>query len=692
MRIDIIEQIFIYIFYSILEIQPIEEDLFEKVENKKFIRDENLFYKNRFNKYDNDTTKHSKNTKVEIKNLYIKNFLLDFKTEIVDRGDSFFKNNFFKKLEEYISVYENVKISGEKDPIKRKELKKTKLKNKSKISFESMDNNFTPSDIFRVNNVKYNKLLNTIIYNDDMLSDNNVKTIKINKNFKDILDDKNKLLEYFKIISMAYDIIVKYYYLPTDLSQFEKDAYLSYYLGKFLERQSNQIELKYLNQNIPDIREELFTNDIKKLVKFEVFNPDENEEMEDLLCENINNIRNKIYKDENILQNEEKNILKINIEDSSILKEKCLRIFLIWNTLFITLFRKNYKYVRFLEKTSFSFMIVNDFYEIENSKNKDDLTSTSLFVYLFSRLFFLDKPASDDVDDSSNDAKDPNFMILKKLDKNIHNLKEIRVSNKLEENEVNTPINRFYNDLNDYLFNTNDENFEINLKENQQKSLNYYNIPNRFVAFYPEIFKILWSDLDLTTKKFLFFGYNQKFNSTFKIKMDKTPNNVIFRNLINDIIIDNSIIDTTKLKIIPFFKSEQRSHIFYFLKFPNDKFEETKKHLSLLKERIISNEDLDKIKSYDALFKFVNEAKFSVKHIYEIYDFIFKLLFTEIKQKILESIKLFDMVFYDVVNDNEDLFNDKDSDFRSKFTKFFKYTLSFRKFEVLSGIYFYILL
>ena len=114
--------------------------------------------------------------------------------------------------------------------------------------------------------------------------------------------------------------------------------------------------------------------------------------------------------------------------------------------------------------------------------------------------------------------------------------------------------------------------------------------------------------------------------------------------------------------------------------------------MSLLKERIISNEDLDKIKSYDALFKFVNEAKFSVKHIYEIYDFIFKLLFTEIKQKILESIKLFDMVFYDVVNDNEDLFNDKDSDFRSKFTKFFKYTLSFRKFEVLSGIYFYILL
>ena len=83
-----------------------------------------------------------------------------------------------------------------------------------------------PSQIFKVENLKYNKMLNTIIFKDEgpfkiktgkeiqideLRIIKTLEQIKHNDNFNDIIQDKSTQLKYMKIMTMVYDLIVKFY-------------------------------------------------------------------------------------------------------------------------------------------------------------------------------------------------------------------------------------------------------------------------------------------------------------------------------------------------------------------------------------------------------------------------------------------------------------------------------------------------
>jgi hypothetical protein len=803
--------------------------LFKKAEGTKLINSENPFYKQRFLNDVSDLPKDE--DLIKINNLYIRNFISKFKQEIIKKPNSFFYKAFHKQLKQYLSATEAFK---QKKDSKRK-LKKLNFElfyaKKCREPLENFDNLLYPDDLYKVEKTSLNKILNIIIFCDqkklsaeskleisNLYNLQSENEIYFKENFKDILDDRFKLLKYLKLTSMTYDLVVKHYYFPKNISFEENNAYLGFYLQKFLERQFNQIELQYLNQNINEIKDSLFEKDVLKLLelqldiseskyvfeeKFETYLSDEllsirNEAFSDendldefggkhkkrkfednnsnnkthLTTLNINNNNNRTrrpntnlnnninettnnnynqtnkngFNNANItynptcnsnnpkdLNNKSKEVKKYldlngkllaeeNIEDLLSFKEKCLRIFSVWNTLFIILFRKNFKYVKFLENLSFSNQLINQFYENTSLQNvhTNDICFKSPYLYLFSRLFFLEQPlfkedekannnSYDDDKISQNLKKNELIFVFKKIDKNIKKLNEVRLLGKLEENELITPNGIFYADLNEYLINIPDETFEKNIKELGQKSLNCYRTLNKFNNFYPGIFGKIWSILDESTKKTLFFGLNESnyealVNNNF-INFSKTAfyEEIIKKVFERESILDqenkivgafekdyfynnnknNNVFKYKDLKIVSFFRSEQRSHIFNYLKFPTEKFDECKKAILALPMKGITLDDIERYKNFESLFKFINESKFGLKYIYDFYNFIFDKLFKGIKTKLREVIIENEKLLISVVNNNREFFEVAKN--RIKFIKFFKYILTMKKYETIKS-------
>jgi len=832
-QMSIFEKVFTYIYLILFDEMPNVNKIFDKVKSNNEIKTENLFYKERF-KNDNYIKKQEEEKSNTLDNLYIEKFMNLFNNEIIKKYDSFFEKGFYKKVKEYIKHREpnNNKFDTNKTEDLHFDLY---FAERVKEPLENFDNILYCDDIFKIQKTTFNKLLNIIITSKEERL-NLVKNIKISNlnnikrkddivyhnNFKDILGESDKLLKYLKYVSMTYDLIVKHFYLPQENSKNkkkinntknlpekvidseeelkevfyiqksneilkdEKDAYMSFYLKIFLERQFDLMSIQYLNQNIPEIKEKLFENDILKLLRFpinisgskyceennldlfisdenisirnEIFNHEYN--LEDQITKNkINELKNKkksfpkkiskfkdadritqqsnkikspikhptiintiennnynsnitgysevfeslIIIDEDLMFDSDKNALfKEKKEELLTLKKKCLKIYLIWNTLFIVLFQKNFKFLKFLENISFCKYLCQEFKEINffNPLENNDITYRSNYLYLFSRLFFLEKPIIEEefkYNKGNEKKKLENNPIIfyKKIDLNLKKLNEVRLLNKLDENEIVTPITNFYTELNNHLFQNLEENYENNIKNNNQKSLNNYSIPDRFKEFYPGIFATVWSILKENIKKILFYGLNESYSEIIVSEDLNLFNQIEFyqglikkieqnfekikENLLNSKEGENKQINCMykDIKIIPFFCPEQRSHLFHFLKFPTDFFEECKKSIMALPEKL--SFDIDKFKNYESLFKFLNESKskIRIKYINDVYNIIFEKLFKPIKLKLREIINENDALLIKIVKSNKGFF--ENSKFRVKFVKFFKYILTMKK-------------
>lgn len=812
-------------YLVLFEEAPNANHLFQKTREIEIIKSENAFYKQRFN---NDKSNLPKDEDtIELDNLYLKTFLSTFKRDIIKKPNSYFYNVFHKNLKKYLYATETKKKNN-----------KSSLKNlnsnllypkKARENLDNFDNLLYPDDIYKVEKTVLNKILNIIIFTENKKVRNesdfdisklcNLKSedeIYFNDNFKEIFEDRFKLLKYLKLITMTYDLVVKHFYLPKNISFDEKNAYLGFYLQKFSERQFNQIQIQFLNQNISEIKDSLFENDVLKLLEFnfdisersyalegnfdlfvsdetlsvrnEVFNDENdfdeftgnhkkrnknnnknnhNNNLTTLNTKNNNNntkrfntnFNNYNYINEtnnanqtngnksgfnNVINNTIDNNLnnkgaaanfdskgKLVTEESIELlpsfKEKCLKVFSIWNTLFIVLFRKNFKYVKFLENLSFSKLLVTEYMHKLMQKDFDinDVCFKSPFLYLFSRLFFLEQPLIKEntnnnninKNDSKLNNKGVNF-VFKKIDKNIKKLNEVRLLGRLDENDIITPIRTFYADINEYLFNIPEEEFDKRIKEGKDKSINSYHAADKFNNFYPGIFTKIWSTLDERTKKVLFFGLNEhnyeafahnNLNSNFsqpefyqgliktvlereedlKENIEGTKSMFSEKAYANDNNFENNEKKNNKafifgeFKIISFFRSEQRSHIFNYLKFPNEKFDECKKAILALPVKGITLDEIDRFKNFESLFKFINESKFSLKYIYDVYSAIFDKMFKEIKIKLKEMVSEYENILSVITKNNLEFFyNPKD---RIKFIKFFKYVLSMKKYETIKS-------
>jgi len=270
---------FCYIFHVFLK-QEIDSDFIFKDPIKiKTIQNPNNFYVSRFF-YD----KKRKNTQ-KIANENLCEFLKEFKYQIVNNKNPIFKNKFHSQFKKYVKT---------KELNKNAEQENLQLFYSKKL-FEPIINlnndKIHPNDIYKIEPLNYNKFLNIIIFKGKNTKNENnnineidneneekyfidyavlksLDEIKHNDNFDDIIYSKNIQLKYLKIITMVYDLIVKYYYVPNDLSEIEKRANNSYWLKKFREREFNNEELKYLTRHISELKDSLFLEDIKRLIEF----------------------------------------------------------------------------------------------------------------------------------------------------------------------------------------------------------------------------------------------------------------------------------------------------------------------------------------------------------------------------------------------------------------------------------------
>jgi len=773
--------------------------LVKTIESKKITK-ENIFYKLRFNN-DNSSEKIYNISKT-IKNLYIKNLLISLTPSLVKNTHSFLEKNFNKKFQDYIKMMDHRKNKNHSQKMKINEGVRYDLyyAEKARDPLDNYEFLIYPDDLYKIHKLNYNKLLNIIIHSkNDMLNSkqnknnsnfNNSKIediIEFNNNFRDILDDRNKLYKYLKIISMTYDLIVKHFHFPTDSSSEEKDAQLSFYLKKFLESQFNQMEIQNLNINLPYIKEKLFENDILKLFRFPLNFTDKNinnfQKLNNYLSDELISIHNEHFNDENdfdeykdhinnlniknknqsinephknkdikhyskdpnaskvknqdfykslqISQNsnrsnisERQNLLKSmtlideelnksengSISNSKIeylveFKEKCLSFYLIWNTIFIVFFHKNYKYVNFIEKFSYCKYLTNKYQEIIKANNYDfnDIKYKTSYLYLFIQLFFLDKPLNNAVHYKNkkfeNDGSD-NF-ICTKIEKNMKKLNEVRLLGKINENEIFNPINFFYWDINKYIFGKFDGNFRQNIKNESLTVLNQYYFHNKFKDFYPKIFQTMWNSVDQNIKKIIFFGLNEHsyhltYNKSDVMSISQTLfyQDLIFSISEKELMTKNDCIINEKnskdknsfygeIKIIPFFRTEQRSHIFHFLRFPSKKYEECKRDILTLSNKSITANDLNRYKNFENLFNFLYDSKLGLKYIQDVYLIIFDKLFKDIKNKIHQLINENEKNLNNIVFHNKKFFENPKS--RVKFIKFYRYIFSMEKFEAIKG-------
>lgn len=752
MRIGILEKILVYIFHTFLKNKPdsfLNND--KSTDNLKI--SPNKFYSKRFS-----AEKIKEKTK-EIKNKFIKNFVKNFKEEIIKKPNSFFKKKFYQQFNNFLSNWEimrkevNVGCLSESNNIQLFYSKKTRE------PIENFDFKLIPDNVYKIERLKFNKLLNMVLFKKDLNFSkknflyfpdeflyNAIQDITNNDDFNDIIRNKSAQVKYLKIITMVYDLIVKYFYIPFELTEFEKIAYESYWLKKFKELEFNNIEIKYLNKHLAEIKDILFTKDIQKLLDIiDLIIP--NEKFENILPieKNIKNNQNinlenfyenithkdysilneyfnefnseKIAELEKIKKNKENNnnfnninLQKNNsgnnnirldtnfdlmkkaatniplIQNIETLKHECLKRFLIWNTIFIIFFRKNFKYIKFIETISQSNKLSIKYKNIK--KEEDNICQNSQFLYLFSSFFFLSENEENENPQKNFNKKIGQIYKKKKIDEYINEYKEFICVNPLGDAEQDsiTPKNSFYKDISSYVFNTNDWDYQKNLKKNSAENMNNYHFPNKFVNFYPGIFAYLWDGFDSFTKKVLFFGMNfTLFN--LNLKSEKVNEKDYYNELIEE---DKSRENDQKsplFKITRFMKSEHRSHFFYFLNFTDDKFDECKRSIFSLLESKIIFEDFEKLKSYEELFKFINESKLTIGIIYQIYKKIFDSLFADLKIIFIELIYKHNKLFTELLCENVFYFSKQRK--KMKFVKFFKYELSLKKFGFLTGNVFF---
>jgi hypothetical protein len=590
--------------------------------------------------------------------------------------------------------------------------------------------------IFREeNSLKDNKDIGNQINFKKLIQLGSFDEIKHNDNFNDIINTKSVQLEYLKIISIVYDIIVKYYYIPNELSNFEEKICNSYWMKILEDLESNTHEYKFLEKHLGELKDSYFLKDIKKLIsfkfkiednisnnkntineyitnkKFNLLNDyfdilNDNKEDNEEISLNMNKTINEDFEEVNIFDKEilktqnniikqEEPVLEFNnfVKEVKIikgiysymeLKEECLKLFLIWNTIFIIFFRKNFKYVRFLESISLSSKLINDYKTSGKNFYKENICCNSAFIYLFTSFFFLDKLANQSNEEST--SKIGKIFKSRRIDVYINKLNTFLNLNKIEKLEILSPHNLFFKDISHYIFSGDDLNFEKNLFKNNSECLNKYHFDNRFESFYPSIFINLWSDFDFHIKKTLFFGLSKLFQQTgFDISICSKKE--YYNNIINELSSPRE--DSVCFKIDRFMTSEHRSHFFYILKFPDEDFIEIKRMIHKKLDDKIPSEFLKK-KSFEEIFKFITDTNIKIGTVYEIYNIIFDKLFTNLKKNIIKLIDKHNDLFSELLKDNIKFFECKKA--RIKFVKFFKYVLTMKKFNLITGIMFYFLL
>lgn len=468
-----------------------------------------------------------------------------------------------------------------------------------------------------------------------------------------------ELIKQFESIYIViYDLIVKYFYIPENLNEYEKEIYYGYYLNEFLRLNQNKIEYYMFQKLVPNQKYEMFVEEVMHLSQLE------------LNYFTVNKL--KLYKSNEDCVSKEKDLIEL------------YKFFVIFNGLFIMLFKKYQDFTRRIRDKSHSFEKKIQYENEDLLKNKYN----SFYSYLFIQLFELEDEEKevvrksnqhdklleeDEINSINNNTKDNNSEFInvvnkknqekqvKKLDIIKYALKQAAIDKlNIEDKAPITPIDSFFKDPDINLFDQYDEDLykKVNPPEVEYK---------RSINYKPDILIKLWDTLKVNEKFDIFFGYNALIKSS-KITIDKF--------LETDLIKE----ETLEIGISDFFTSVHRSELLNSLKFPSSFYNLLLKDLKLFIEEnnILDGNKIIEIKDMTGLLKYFSELKLNYLQYYKFYTTIFKKYLFKPKQLVSQLRNLYSNVFKIFNNVNYHLIQKHET--KLAFVNFYKLLLSKNKY------------
>lgn len=635
-------------------------------------------------------------------NIWLDNFKKNFKLNFFNKRKTFFKDNLFdlniKSLSLSNSLCNDNKLSGynntyQIEPVIREHYFNLNLDPPCIKCYES--NLFSDEDLdFKLKN-------NTCI-------------------------NCNKAMEeYEKLYLIIYTNIIKYFYCPKDILDYDKEIYYGFYLNEFIKINKNKVEFVNFKKNLTWQKFKLFTQDILNLeiVKTDGFEENNcnntnisNEELKNILSEitEFNSYTSKNNK-KNTIENINNLLSKAYSKDKTFTELSILsKFFVVWNALYIILYKKYPDFVRRLKDRSPAKKLHNFYVNDDVNKNEYPSFYSFMFINLFDLNSSIDEnnqrnknnlmifPNEKELEDKNknNDNKSSDTYKLdynknnseqsnSKLDVIKNTLKQAIVESlNLETKIVNSSIDVFFKDEDIYLFEENEEDLMKKITPP-----NYNKNANSIFAeeYYPDILITIWNKLARSYKFDLFFGYNKDVkkgieidcflnadflnsNNESNFKYKKENNNFKKNNLYN------SQIDCG---IYEFFTSPHRAEILKNFVFPSTFNELVKLELKNLNEElnIIDYNRINEKTDLKHILKVLSDSKLNYLKLYEFMSNIFKKYLLKPKQIINSIIKKYNNVFKVFINLNSNLLVTNDA--KLSFVNFYKLMLSKDKFDQL---------
>lgn len=477
-----------------------------------------------------------------------------------------------------------------------------------------------------------------------------------------------ELIKQFEsVYILLYDLIIKYFYLPKQMKENDKEVYYGYYLNEFLKNNQNKVEYYTFQRNIPTQKYEMFTKELLNIEKLE-----------------LNYLSIKNYSTLN--KQEEK-------EDKDLIQ--LYKFFVIWNGLFLILFKQYPDFTRRIKEKSQS-------YELKINYETNELISKkypSYFSYLFIKMFDLEeedlpteklkatttdnKSNVDDKGSKKDNKEEKNSRENafeekelhssrmyeqtdrrsgnKKMDIIKHALKQAAIDKlSIEDKPAATPIDNFFRDTEIHYFDISEEDIYKKINPPEHDII-------KKQEYIPDILTKLWNTLRANEKFDIFFGYNPIIKSG-KISVQD------FLDL--EFIKEESL----DVGINEIFTSIHRSELLKSLKFPQSFFNLLVNDLKLYVEQnnIVDGNKLTEQNDIKSTVKNFKDLKLNYLKYYNFYTSIFKKYLQKPKQIVGELRKIYAEVFKIFNNINSNLI--KKNEAKIAFVNFYKLLLSKNKF------------
>jgi hypothetical protein len=551
---------------------------------------------------------------VKEKNEYMESFIKNYKEMITEKGHTFFRKKLFEKPEKDLRFSKGLKS------------------NSNLISFE---------EVYYVGNITENDILN---------KDYQVFCCAYPEcqNHPDICQC-NLLKEAYECLSITiYDLLIKNFFIPHNMTSEEKEIYNGHYLYQFFIHNKNKTDIKYLPQIIPKQKIRNFEKEILFL-----------RNMEDFFRFTVTDIVKN--KDGHTFQIKKERVNKEEVVEMDE-EQEYYRLFTIWNTLYIILFKKSADFVRNVRNKSTSAGFYIDIKQNLEFKQKFITPYKALLI----NYFHLEDPFDKNFHENNlmfgNDQFTETSNILDVIK---FTLKQGSMDGIVVEEEKYNAETVFYSQHSKYLM---EENEEL-LMDNPIMRENIKEDKNHNADYYPPIFSKLWQTFTIKEKFSLMYGYNSIIHD---------------EDISLETLIKNDFLSKYdhKLDTFIYFTASHRAEMLKILEFPKDF---TDLFISRLKNfveknNILDNQKILEVKTMHGAIKYIHDLKLNyVKYLDFVNDVLNRSYFKRTKE-IMKTLTMEFTTHYKMFMTHNDKYM-RAAPRKLEFVRFFEILLTKTKFN-----------